>query len=489
MKKVLVLSQQSRLNFNIDEVKVITAKEYLLNPIWAQDKDCRVFNLCHKYQYQSNGYYVSLLAEARGHKPIPDVKSILDLRAASVIRIVSDDLDELIQRSLKKIKSKEFVLSIYFGQNLAKSYTELSNAFQKYFPLPYLRVKFIFTDKWITHSVKAISESEIPEDHIPFVEQFAQEYFGKKRYDKARKNKAQYSLAIVTKDADEAPPSNPKAIQKFIDIAWKMGVDAQVIKPKDINRLPAFDAVFIRTVTHIKNEAYQIARRAEAEGIPVIDEPDTILKCSNKVYLTELLEGAGVPGPKTLIVQKENRKQVEELIGFPCVLKLPDSTFSFGVKKANNKQELEAILDQMFKTSDLLIAQEYCFTDFDWRIGVLDGEPLYACKYYMARGHWQIYNWQANTDDQSGNFDTIAIEEIPPKILKASLKAARLVGKGLFGVDVKEINGEAIVIEVNDNPNIDAGIEDQLIGDKLYERIIQAFINRIETVKTPSKIK
>ena len=35
-------------------------------------------------------------------------------------------------------------------------------------------------------------------------------------------------------------------------------------------------------------------------------------------------------------------------------------------------------------------------TDYDWRIGVLDGEPLFACKYKMARGHWQIIKHEAD---------------------------------------------------------------------------------------------
>jgi glutathione synthase/RimK-type ligase-like ATP-grasp enzyme len=45
------------------------------------------------------------------------------------------------------------------------------------------------------------------------------------------------------------------------------------------------------------------------------------------------------------------------------------------------------------------------------------------------------------------------------------------VGKGLYGVDIKEVNGEPVVVEVNDNPSIYAGYED--LRDKdLYTKII-----------------
>jgi len=36
------------------------------------------------------------------------------------------------------------------------------------------------------------------------------------------------------------------------------------------------------------------------------------------------------------------------------------------------------------------------------------------------------------------------------------------------------------VIEVNDNPNLDAGTEDGVLGDELYRRVLQAFIQRLE---------
>jgi hypothetical protein len=35
------------------------------------------------------------------------------------------------------------------------------------------------------------------------------------------------------------------------------------------------------------------------------------------------------------------------------------------------------------------------YTEFDWRIGILNGQALYACQYFMSRGHWQIYNHAA----------------------------------------------------------------------------------------------
>ncbi len=53
-----------------------------------------------------------------------------------------------------------------------------------------------------------------------------------------------------------------------------------------------------------------------------------------------------------------------------------------------------------------------------------------------------------------------------------ALSACRVVGKGLYGVDIKEVNGEYLVVEVKDNPSIYAGYED-LRDTDIYVRIIR----------------
>lgn len=481
MNKYIVVNQPENWDLSLENVQVISAQDYLTNPEFSKLKNARIFNLSKDYSYQSKGYYVSLLAEARGHMAIPTVMNIVDLREPKLVKIVSDDFDDLIQQSLKNIKSQEFTLSIYFGQNVAHKYKELSAMFHRHFQIPFLRVKFNFTTKWNIKSVRAIAESEIPEEHKESMKFFAKEYFAKKRYDTPKTHSTDYDLAILVQNNDPAPPSNQKGIKKFVEIAEKMNFYVEVISPKDLFRLSSFDALLIRQSTEVNNEAYAFARKAQQEDIALVDYPDAILKCCNKVYMAEALTNANIPTPKTLIVHKNNKDQVIPYIGLPCVLKSPDSTFSFGVKKANTAEEFEELVTSMLKKSDLIIAQEFTFSEYDWRIGILDDKPIFACRYYMAKGHWQIYNWDAaKKDDQDGNADCLAIEDVPKKILSAALKSAKLMGKGLYGIDVKEVDGKPLVIEINDNPNIDFGVEDRFYGDQVYIDIITALKNRLE---------
>ena len=66
----------------------------------ARGVPSRSFNLCRSYRYQSLGYYVSLLAEARGHKPLPRVSTMEDLQSQNLVRLLTENLDDLVQKSL-----------------------------------------------------------------------------------------------------------------------------------------------------------------------------------------------------------------------------------------------------------------------------------------------------------------------------------------------------------------------------------------------------
>lgn len=481
MQKYIVVNQPEKWNFSIENISVISSQDYLTKPEFSLLKKARIFNLCKDYNYQSKGYYVSLLAEARGHLAIPTVKNIVDLTNLKLVRIVSDEFDDIIQQSFKNIKSREFIFSIYFGQNVAQKYKELSSLFYKHFQVPFFRIKFNFTTKWNIQHVKVISESEIPVEHIESVYQFANEYFSKKRYDTLKLTQSDFDLAILVNPQDPAPPSNLKGLKKFVEIAEKLNIYAEIIEPKDLSRLSSFDALFIRQSTEVNNEAYAFARKAQQEGIALVDYPDAILKCCNKVFMAEALQNAHINTPKTSIVHKDNLDNIIKYIGLPCVLKAPDSTFSFGVKKAKTVDEFYSLATNMLKESELIIAQEFCPSDFDWRIGIIDGEAFFACKYYMAKGHWQIYNWKAKKkDDQDGNADSISIDKVPKKVLKIALKSAKLVGDGLLGIDIKVIDNKPMVIEINDNPNIDFGVEDKFYGDLIYTKILLALKKRLD---------
>ncbi|MCA9160361.1 MAG: RimK family alpha-L-glutamate ligase, partial [Planctomycetales bacterium] len=279
------------------------------------------------------------------------------------------------------------------------------------------------------------------------------------------------------------PPSDAAALKKFVRAAASLGIAAEMIARDDYGRLAEFDALFIRDTTRVNHYTYRFAQRAESEGLVVMDDPLSIVRCSNKVYLAELLTRHKVPVPKSLVIHKDQALDIAAELGFPIVLKKPDSAFSVGVVKAHDAEDLKQKLAEFFAESDLLVVQAYLPTTFDWRIGVLDRQPLFACKYFMAAGHWQIIQNERKGAGRYGKFETMAIDAAPEGAVKVALKAANLIGDGLYGVDVKESAGKFYVIEVNDNPNVESRVEDIVLKDDLYCRIMSVFLDRIERAK------
>ncbi|MDH4233363.1 MAG: RimK family alpha-L-glutamate ligase [Nitrospirota bacterium] len=325
--------------------------------------------------------------------------------------------------------------------------------------------------------------NDIPSEHRQFVVGVAREFIGRRRPMRHRIS-MRYDLAILHNPKEKEPPSNPKALQRFVRSAESLGLAAELIGKEDYGRLAEFDALFIRETTGVTHHTYRFARKAAAEGLVVVDDPESILKCTNKVFLAELMEKHRIPVPKTVIVHRDNAKLIPGLLGLPCILKKPDSSFSLGVVKAESEKELSAYIDDMLDRSELLIAQEYMPTGYDWRVGIFDRQPLYVCKYYMAGGHWQIIRRDENgTKTGDGMSETLPVEHAPTGVVRAALRAANLIGDGLYGVDIKQSGKSFYVMEVNDNPNIDAGIEDSVLKEELYLRIIRVILRRIEQRK------
>lgn len=477
---LIVVNQPKNWSLHIPGVPVVAARTYLTDPVFSENRKLRVFNLCRSYRYQSTGYYVSLLAMARGQKTLPSITTIQDMKSLAISRIVADELDELIQRSLRPLRSDHFTLRVYFGRNLAKRYDELSQSLFRSFQAPLLQADFArVDDEWVLRNIGPIAASDLPDGHRDFLTKAATAFFQTNRMPRKRRSTAVYDLAILHDSDAPKAPSNKGALRKFVAAARRCGIDTEFIGRDDFDRVAEFDALFIRETTAVNHHTYRFARRAAAEGMVVIDDPESIARCTNKVYLAELLRRYKVPIPQTLVVHKDNRECIIPAVGLPCILKQPDSSFSQGVFKAENEVELEAHVERLLERSDLIVAQEFLPTPFDWRIGILDREVLFACKYFMAGGHWQVAA-AGEEGMRYGEVEAVPLEQVPEIVLKTALRAAKPIGDGLYGVDVKQLDQDVCVIEINDNPNVDSGYEDQLLGDALYDRIMSVFLKRIQ---------
>ncbi len=442
----------------------------------------RVINLCRKFGYLSEGYYCSLLAEARGHKVTPSLQTISDLTRRSLYRSRLSDLGVHLGSLPAEAESEnKLVLRFFFGRCLDSAHDDLARRLFEIFPCPLLEISLKRKTQWEISGVRPLSPRELSEEEAGLFRWTLEDFTRKQWRRRREKTHARYDLAILCDPGEKLPPSNSGALKRFIRAGRELGIRCQLITQRDYLRLQEFDGLFIRTTTSIDHFTFRFARKAENAGLVVIDDSESILRCTNKIYLADLFRIHKVSAPRTVLLHRGQSAQLDQLeqqFGFPVVIKIPDGSFSRGVEKAANRQELETICARLFRESTLLLAQEFLYTDFDWRIGILDRKPLYACRYYMVKKHWQIYRHGQRTN--SGAFDTLPIDQVPPAVLEAALAATRPIGSGFYGVDVKEKDGKGYVIEVNDNPSIESGVEDRYLGMDLYRAVMGTLLKRME---------
>lgn len=469
--------------------QVITLEDYLALPDAGRERT-QVINLCRHYQYLSSGYYCALLAEARGHAVIPSVHTLSELMDKKLYGLWLPDLEQVVERLMKERPAGSETtirFKIFFGRVADPVFINLARRIFERFPCPVLEVGIR-----IQNGVASVEKLKpVPLDQLSDAEegQFAD---GVDRYShsvwrKPRERKAmRYDIAMLVNPEEALPPSDKVALNKFIKAGKRLDIDVDIIAPKDYMRVAEFDALFIRETTRVNNHTYRFSRKAAIEGMVVIDDPISIMRCGNKVYMADLFARHKIATPKTRILMKPDRAELEQAaaeLGFPVVLKIPDGAFSTGVHKADDMDALVAMARQLSKQSALILAQSFVYTPFDWRIGVLNNRPIYASRYFMARNHWQVYNHAAGRGQrgsQSGSYDSMPTHEAPPEVLDVAVKASRLIGDSFYGVDIKQVDGRALIIEINDNPSIESGVEDGYLGDRLYSLVMEDFLRRLE---------
>ena len=266
------------------------------------------------------------------------------------------------------------------------------------------------------------------------------------------------------------------ALMRFAQVARKMGHRADFLFRPDMYKIPEYDAIFIRALTDPLNSAYVAARTAELHGIRVIDDPESVYICCDKVNMYGRLLKHGVPIPETRFLGVEDltlargRELLKE-ISNPVVLKAPNSSFSMYVECARSAEEFVKVGRRFFRRADRIIAQRFVQSQFDWRVGIAGDDVLYVCQYIIPRKQWKIVTYTADGKTVSGPVKGIRVEDADPRLLDLAKRAGAAIGGGLYGVDLKQVGDDFVVIEVNDNPTIIAGDEDQKAGN-LYERLV-----------------
>ena len=266
-----------------------------------------------------------------------------------------------------------------------------------------------------------------------------------------------------------------EALSNFRMAAFELGHQLDFLFKNELKYLTNYDGVFIRALTDPLNTSYVVARSAEMAGMRVLDHPESIRICCDKVNMYARLRARGVAMPETRFladneVTSENAAELFETLGTPLVLKAPNSSFSAYVDKVATTEAFVKVGKRFLRRADRLVVQQYMPSEFDWRVITLEGAILAVVKYQFPQDKWKLM--QRGEQGDWATVTGIPRDGADPDLVATAVAAANAVGSSLYGIDVKEIDGEFFVIEVNDNPTIAAGEEDQA-NPEIYADIIR----------------
>ena len=188
-------------------------------------------------------------------------------------------------------------------------------------------------------------------------------------------------IACFVEKYNFTDPREEGALQNFKLAAEKQGTNSIFFSAKTSPDIPKYDAVFIRATTDPLNTAYVVSKTAWELGLKVIDDPESITICGNKIHQYALFEKYNVPHIPTVFLNKDelHHKKITEIfdeLGKPVVIKAPYTSFSRYVEKAACETSFRDVAKRFFKKSDVLAIQKFTPTAFDWRVGVLNNDIL-----------------------------------------------------------------------------------------------------------------
>ena len=206
-------------------------------------------------------------------------------------------------------------------------------------------------------------------------------------------------------------------------------------------------------------------------SIPVINPPSVVENCSDKVKTSLLLEHAGVPTPETIVAfSAESAIEAIESFGYPCIIKPVVGSWGRLLAKIDTRNAAEAIVEHKatlghYEHKVFYIQKFINKPNRDIRVVSVDGSPIAVMT--RTSDHWL-------TNAAKG---AIAAEyDIPKEVLDLVKKSSEVVGGGLLGIDLMELDGGGFTVH-----EINPGTEFKALNSCVEPDVPSLIVNWIES--------
>lgn len=221
--------------------------------------------------------------------------------------------------------------------------------------------------------------------------------------------------------------------------------------------LSGWRTIYTRKVGSYRGAAFMLAYLSEKNKVLFIDsfhKRDKDSSDAAKIIQMFRFAEKGVPIPKTYYAVSFSKKQIKnaaKFLGFPIIIKQCNTSQGAGVFMAKNLKELEEILKKLSKdnTKGDTFLQEFLPNDFEYRIFVT-GEKIGAAEKKIRTRK----NEFRNNVFLGAKEEFLNITKVKKNILTTAIKAARVSGIQICGVDIVESNKKLFVFEANSCPGL-----------------------------------
>ncbi|MFD1550844.1 30S ribosomal protein S6--L-glutamate ligase [Putridiphycobacter roseus] len=230
--------------------------------------------------------------------------------------------------------------------------------------------------------------------------------------------------------------------------------------------ISGIDAVIPRIGASVTFFGTAVVRQFEMMKIFTATESQALVRSRDKLRSLQILARAGLDLPKTVFsnYSKNVSNIVDKVGGAPLVIKLLEGTQGLGVVLADNRNSAESILEAFNGLQARVIVQEFIkeAKGADLRAFIIDGVVVGAMKRQGKEGEFR------SNLHRGGSADIVKLTDEEEN---AALKAAKVMGLGIAGVDMLQSERGPLILEVNSSPGLE-GIE-SATGKDIATQIIK----------------
>jgi ribosomal protein S6--L-glutamate ligase len=241
--------------------------------------------------------------------------------------------------------------------------------------------------------------------------------------------------------------------------------------------LIGFDAVIPRIGASVTFYGTAVLRQFEMMNVLPLNESVAISRSRDKLRSTQLLARKGIGLPVTGFAN--NPDDIEDLIsqvgGAPLVIKLLEGTQGIGVVLAETHNAAESVIQAFMGLKENIMVQEFIKEagGSDIRCFVVGGKVVAAMKRQSAAGEFRSNLHRGGT---------ASLIRLTPEERSTAVRAAKIMGLNVCGVDMLRSNHGPVIMEVNSSPGL-RGIE-EASGKDIAGLIIQFMEKRFESLET-----